>query len=146
MKSYLRLLGPLCLALVGCLLIGGCGKKEAAISGPKLSVAEAIKALKAEDPVARQDAASALAAKGEAAAEAVQPLIEALKDQDDVVRRLAAYALGQIGPKAKVAVPVLKGMMNDASRETYTSILNALRAIDPSSASDKVVNTSGPSQ
>lgn len=146
MKSYLRIFGVVLLSLGFVLGCTGCSKKEAGMPGSKMSVADAIKGLKAEDPVARQDAASALAAKGPAAAEAVQPLIEALKDPDDVVRRLSAYALGEIGPKAAPAVPVLKGMMNDAGRELYTSILNALQQIDPKSVSDKIVNTSEPAK
>lgn len=146
MKSYLRLWCSSLLALGLVLGATGCGSKEAEIPGSKTSIADALKGLKSEDPIARQDAATALAAKGPAAAEAVQPLIEALKDSDDVVRRLAAYALGQIGPKAAPAVPVLKGMMNDAGRELYTSILNALQQIDPKSVSEKIVNTSEPSK
>lgn len=144
MKTFFRSLSlwaVLCSLAVGWV---GCGKKQSASNGsaPTMSVADAMQALKAEDPAKRADAAVALGAHGEKAAQAVTALIEALKDEDLEFRRLAAYALGEIGPKASAAVPALKELMKDADRNMYTTLVNALRNIDPKSMSEKVVNTS----
>jgi HEAT repeat protein len=60
-----------------------------------------IRTLKADTPLVRQNAASALGhIKAE---EAVPALVEALGDREWVVRRQAASALGYIGPVARAA-------------------------------------------
>lgn len=143
MRTFFRNLG-LAMVLAG-LVLGwvGCGKKEGSAKGPaaSMSVADAVQALKAEDPAKRCDAAVALGAHGEKAAQAVPQLIEALKDEDLEFRRLAVYALGEIGSKASTAIPVMKELMKDADRNMYTTLVNALRNIDPKSMTEKVVNT-----
>lgn len=145
MKSLLRGLSLATMGLVLGLFAGGCGGKETDVLKPKMSVADAVQGLKAEDPNARADAAIALGAHGEGAASAVPKLIEALKDPEAEVQRLAAYALGQIGPKANAAVPALKEMMKSDERSLYTAAVNALQLISPGSVSDKVVNVRGES-
>lgn len=145
MKSLLRGLSVMVVGLalgVGTL---GCGDTDTDALKPKMSVADALKGLKAEDSNARADAAIALGAHGEAAASAVPTLVEALKDPEVEVQRLAAYALGQIGPKASAAVPALKEMMKSDERSLYTAAVNALQLISPGSVSDKVVNVRGES-
>src|SRR6185437_11149806 len=58
-----------------------------------------VQKLKAEKPVMRQFAASALGHIG--SEEAAPALVEALQDAEWVVRQQAATALGQIGPAAR---------------------------------------------
>ena len=112
-------------------LLFACSKSSTPAAN--VDVSAQIEQLKSPDTNARVEAATTLASAGPNAAPALPALIEALKnDSDPLVRRLAAYALGQIGPDAKEAIPALTAALQSGDREMITSVINAIRAIDPS--------------
>ncbi len=114
-----------CLLLVCCLATAGCGESK-----PKVDVNAQIQALSGTSE-AKQDALTELGTVGPAALPALNKLIPLLKDEDHVVRRLAAYTIGTIGPAAKSAVPALKEALASAERDFATSLVNAIRNVDP---------------
>jgi len=122
------------LVLSGSLLLAGLISGCSGGSQEKVNVQAQIQNLKSEDKDTRVNACVELAKAGPDASSAVQSLIPLLKDADSLVRRLAAYALGQIGPKAKEALPALKELINDADRDVVSATINAINAIDPTSA------------
>jgi len=113
------------LLLVLSLAMAGCGESK-----PKVDVNAQIQALSGTAE-AKQDALTALGTVGPAALPALDKLVPLLKDEDHIVRRLAAYAIGSIGPAAKSAVPALKEALTAADRDFATSLVNAIRNVDP---------------
>jgi HEAT repeat protein len=130
MKTFPRSFAPLVLAMTAATLLFACSKSST--PSANVDVGAQTEQLKSPDVNLRVEAATALAAAGPSAAPAVPALIEALNnDSDPLVRRLSAYALGQIGPAAKEAIPSLTAAMQSGDREMVTSVINAIRAIDP---------------
>jgi HEAT repeat protein len=74
---------------------------------------EWLKALAAEDPAARRDAAGALGQLGADSPVAAEALVKALADTDVEVRRLAVASLGEVRPDAKLVVEPLAGLLKD---------------------------------
>lgn len=113
------------LILLASFAMAGCGESK-----PKVDVNAQIQALSGTTE-AKQDALTALATVGPAALPGLDKFVPLLKDEDHVVRRLAAYAIGSIGPAAKSAVPALKEALASADRDFATSLINAIRDVDP---------------
>jgi HEAT repeat protein len=89
-----------------------------------------ILALSDQNAHVRQEAASALAALGPEASQAVPALTKIIQTGKDVnILSTAMYALGQIGPAAKPAVPALIPFINSTDSELRTISLTALKAI-----------------
>lgn len=90
--------------------------KEPESAGHKRrTVAEWVVQLKADDVVARREAASALGQYGKEAKEAVPSLVSALRAIDDEVRASAASALGLIRQSPEFAFQPLVDALDDPS-------------------------------
>ena len=80
----------------------------------KEAVPALIRAVQADDPLARHEALLALGAIGPAAKAAVPAAVKALQDLDPNVRYSACYALGKIGPPAMAAKDPLQQVLTDS--------------------------------
>lgn len=80
-------------------------------------------------PIARSEAAYALAGMGPAAREGVPALTAALKDESPNVRWAAAWALGEIGPPAASAIPALTAAQQDENGSVRWVAGRAMRHI-----------------
>jgi HEAT repeat protein len=92
--------------LVVCVLLGGCGERQATFQGKPAS--SWIEGLNDPNSMARMRAANAVGHLGPAGKRAIPRLIELLDDRDHLVRWSAARTLGQFGPDARQALPALK--------------------------------------
>lgn len=98
----------------------------------------AARALQAEDPEVRADAAGRLGyVFGVRAKPAIPQLVQALWDDDAFVRSCAAEALGRIGPEAKEAIPALTVVLKTEGGEdsAYSAAAEALGRIGPEARS-----------
>jgi HEAT repeat protein len=95
------------------------------------SVAELTAALQGGTEASRVKVIDSLAARGESAAEAVQPLTQLLSDKSPVIRAHAAFALGHIGNPAKPAAAALTALAKDEDQNVRRQAVQAIVAIRP---------------
>jgi HEAT repeat protein len=90
------------------------------------SVQDSIKALQSADEAAKIAAIDQLAAQGDKAAEAAEPLLKLLADSSPAVRTHAVKALAAIRPGPKVMVPLFIKVMEDSDPAAQMRILHAI--------------------
>ncbi|SRR5216683_1041558 len=121
-KTVLRQL-PVLLALL--LLSAGCSHKK-----EERSLADLLRALKANDEAVRIMAAEELGEQGlTEPGQAVPALRDALKDQSANVRQVAVKALAKIGPEARSAAHALKKALTDSDVGVRLAAAEALKAV-----------------
>jgi HEAT repeat protein len=90
-----------------------------------------VHALRDKDAGVRGLAASALAALGPDAREALPGLLKATQDPSHDVRLSAAAALSHFGAEARPAVPAIKAMLNDPEPAVRCALTAELARIEP---------------
>lgn len=88
-----------------------------------------IEALKSPDWKVRRSATDVLAAIGPDITEALAALTDTMKDKDNWVRAGAAAALGKMGKAARPAIPALVEAAGDADEFLRGDVMVALKAI-----------------
>ncbi len=109
-------------ALLGVLLLAGCGGKPTSAW---------IDQLRSADAAQRLRAVKVLQEKRSEAGTVVPALAGLLGDPDVFVRRDAARALGRFGPDGRAALPALTGLLQDRNPGVRKAAAEALEKIDP---------------
>jgi HEAT repeat protein len=90
-----------------------------------------VEALRGDNPLAREEAAAALAGLAPRApiGDAVPALVEALDDPDPLVRLNAIDALRHAGPRAGEAMPRLRRALDDDDRHVRANAARTLKEL-----------------